>query len=341
MPLIGLLPLYIQIIFDNGDSLSGVQSRHVLNEIQVIERFPFTKQGLQLRHLLDCHELLGKGFKREWVNMHGHRREVYGTITKCWKGLVDAKAKFFTVEYYDSLVQLHESIPAADDNVSEASAWGGYVAFEQEKSLSQVITPEPPFHWNWIVPATPIVVKGTPYPALVVLIRGFELRFVVKKSSIPNSGLGLWVVCSRVSPFVAHLTEFVLPPGDLLDLAVYGPLRNEDLKSESIFVLKDFIHLGSAKSWSFERASHESGYIDMTNDRTGGLHELASKNIISYANETNKKKETPSICSLYDPTGAIHYLLGHNYACYGPLTIPVGKLTELKVSYFMFYWFKF
>jgi hypothetical protein len=310
-----------------------VQSRHVLNEIQVIKSFPFTKQGLQLRRLLDSHDLLGKGFKREWVNVHGHRREVYGTITKCWQGLVDANAKFFTVEYYDPLVQLHKHIPAADDNVSEASAWGGYVAFEQERSPSKVITLEPPFHWNWIVPATPIVVKGTPYPSLVVIIRGFELEFFVKKSSIPNAGLGLWVVCSKVSPFLAHATEFVLPPGHLVDLSVYGPLRNEDLKSETIFLLKAFIHLGSIKSWSFERASHESGYIDVTNDRSGGLHELASNNIISYANETEKKgKQNPSICALYDPAGAIHYLLGHNYAEYGQLTIPVGKLTELKVS---------
>lgn len=323
----------IQILFDNGDCLDGVHSLDVFTEDQVIKCFPFSKQ-VQLRRQLNSHNLLGKGFMREWVNLLGQRRVVYGTITKCWQGLADGNEKFFTVEYDDGCVNLLERIPAADNAVSEASAWGGYVAFKHALFSSQPITlePPPPFYWNWIVPATTMLVAGNPYPSLVMFVGGFELRFMVQESSIPDSGLGVWITCTRASSLLAHQAEFVLPPGHLVDLSVYGPLQNEDLKSEAVFLMKDFIHLGTIKPWSFERASHESGFIDMTDDWSGEIHQQASNNIISYMNETCRNDEHPTVCALHDPAGAIHYLLGHNYACYGALTIPVGEAIELKVS---------
>jgi hypothetical protein len=127
-------------------------------------------------------------------------------------------------------------------------------------------------------------------------------------------------------------TEFVLKAGELVSIWPYGPLQSDDLKSEVITLLKNFIHCGSTAAWSFERASHENGYIDMTDDWSGELREEAKQYLVAFTNETNGMDEVPSICALHDPTGTIQYCLGHNYACYGDLRIRADTPTELKAS---------
>lgn len=77
--------------------------------------------------------------------------------------------------------------------------------------------------------------SGDPYSYLVTIVSGFELRFVVKKSSIPEAGLELWVICRCISFLLEHKTHFKLQPGRLVDLGVYGPIHEEDLKSEALF----------------------------------------------------------------------------------------------------------
>ena len=301
----------------------------------MIERFPVSKQGVQLRRPVKGHELLGKCFYREWIDVQEPRLEVYGLITKCWQGLVDANERFFTVEYADRVEQLRERIPEADNNVSEAAAWGGFIAFERDNRWNQKhIIPlrSPPFHLDWIIPVT-LAVDGTPYPTLVTRVGDFELLFYVSQSSIPNAGLGLWVTCKRVSCCQPTTeTGFVLQAGELVSIQPYGPLQIEDVKSEFVFLLKNFIHLGSAKSWSFERASHdEAGYIDVTDDWSGELHEKGRNNLVSFANETNGKEEIPNACAIHDPSGAIQIFLGHEHEAYGALTIPANTPTEVKV----------
>lgn len=68
----------------------------------------------------------------------------------------------------------------------------------------------------------------------------------------------------------------------------------------------------------------------MTDDWSGELHKQAKSNIISYANETCSGKKSPNACALYDPAGAIHYLLGQKYENDGALIIPVGKRNRNK-----------
>ena len=88
----------------------------------MVERFTSSKPGVQLRRPVKTHALIGKGFFRQWSNLHGYRQEVYGVITKCWQGLVDANELFFTVEYEDQAVRLCERVPEANNNVSEPDA---------------------------------------------------------------------------------------------------------------------------------------------------------------------------------------------------------------------------
>ena len=73
--------------------------------------------------------------------------------------------------------------------------------------------------------------------------------------------------------------------------------------------------------------------FDITDDFSGDLHETAQRNILVYANETDGKKEVPSILAAHDPAGSVHYLMGHQEAGQGPLRIPIDSdPIELKVS---------
>ena len=327
----------MQVVFENGDVLDGIHSDDVRTERVVIKTFPFTKESVQLLRPEKGHELIDKGFFREWNNVHGRRLEVYGVITKCWQGFVNEKDLLFTVEYVYQVGR--DGIPKADNNVSEPDAWGGFIALQHKIGDTQQIPPNPPFHLNWIVPATPAAVAGTPaaivgtlYPTLVTSVNGFELRFNVAKSSIPNAGLGLWMTCKEIARQPMQ-TKFVLQAGELVCIWTYGPLQVEDLKSKVVFSLKNFIHLGSPSRWSFERTSHEGGYIDVTDDWSGDLHNEANNNLVAvaFANEVNGKGEVPNVCALSDPSGAMQYLLGHRDKSHGVLEIPVNTPTELKV----------
>lgn len=85
----------------------------------------------------------------QWVNRKGENRAVCGKIMMAWHGLYDSNEKFFTVEYEDHFVKLLECIPTVNNDVPEASAWGGYFAFERAFLSRQLITMlAPPFYWN-------------------------------------------------------------------------------------------------------------------------------------------------------------------------------------------------
>jgi hypothetical protein len=99
-----------------------------------------------------------------------------------------------------------------------------------------------------------------------------------------------------------------------------------------VYLAKNFIHLGAASTWSFERASHENGHIDVTDDWFGLLCKEAEDRLVVYTNETYSSKEKASVHGRHDPTGAVQYYMGHGYEGHGPFKLPIGKPTELFVS---------
>jgi hypothetical protein len=292
----------------------------------VKEEFPAAKQGVQLHKYVHKHQLIGQGYYREWLDVHGARQEIYGKIVKCWLGFdkeMDGEEFYFTVEYDSFCVSLHEHIPVADHNVPGTAAWGGYVAFCQvmqyKRPLSQV-----PFHFKWILPAKP---KGK----MVLMHEGFALQFYIEASGKHGAGRGLWVICERLAT-TPKQAEFILPEGHLICIGLYGPFSAEDRKSEGVYLAKNFIHLGAASTWSFERASHENGHIDVTDDWFGLLCKEAEDRLVVYTNETYSSKEKASVHGRHDPTGAVQYYMGHGYEGHGPFKLPIGKPTELFVS---------
>jgi hypothetical protein len=300
----------------------------ILTEKEVEQKFPAKKQGVQLRKYVQEHQLIGQGYYREWLDVNGARQVIYGKIVNCWLGFdkkVDGEEHYFTVEYDSFCVQLHKhtGIPVADHNVPGAAAWGGYVAFCQ---VMQTKRPplQVPFHFKWILPAKP---KGK----MVQMHEGFALQFFVKKSGEHCAGRGLWVKCTRLAT-TPKQAEFILPEGHLFCIGHYGPFSAKDCKSEVVYLVKNFIHLGDASTWSFERASHEDGYIDVTDDWFGLLCKEAEDRLVVYTNETSSKKKKASVHGRHDPTGAVQYYMGHCYEGQGPFKLPVDKPTELFVS---------
>jgi len=213
----------------------------------------------------------------------------------------------FTVEYDHSLCRLNKGIsgylgkmPAFDDNVSAEDAWGGYLAFIRQQQIAS-LPQAPPFHYSWIVPNTRVKeVRSTAdstqmMPPLLKMVvePGFLLEFEVKRSSIPQAGLGLWVTCSPASILLRDCLYFELPPGTFVDLGIYAPLQETDRKTDNASLLKNFVHNWECEGWSFEMATHEKGehffdVFDITDDRTGALHSEAKNNTIVYVNESKR-----------------------------------------------------
>jgi len=102
----------------------------------------------------------------------------------------------------------------------------------------------------------------------------------------------------------------VLNESEMLDLGVYAPFRSQDLKLQSVFLLKNYVHALKCEEWSFDvGGKDDSLQYDITDDYTGDIHEIAAKHIPAYVNEC-KMENTPTVHARHDPQSAVHYLLG-------------------------------
>lgn len=319
-------------MFENGALVEHIPRVQILLEKDVILNFPFTRQGVQLREPVFVHVLLGKKYYREWSSVDGKLQQLCGTIIRCWSSLDldNTNERFFTV-LYDSKHSAHDGrVPVADHNICEPSAWGGFVAYRIKKIKKSIDLSEIPFHYNWLSPTIPTI-DGRKSLTRVKTVNGFSLSFSVATSSKQNAGLGLWLTCHAKNRS-KNGRMFRLPAGHLVSIGPYGPLFDSDLKSDCVYVIKNFIHMQAASPWSFERASHESGYIDLTDDWSGQLHKECKQHLVAFTNETASAEEKPNACARLDPSGTIQYYLGHYYKDFGPLEILPGKPVELFVS---------
>jgi hypothetical protein len=204
------------------------------------------------------------------------------------------------------------SCPMKVDHISEKVAWGGYFTYLAEiEPLPQPRQQNLPFHVKWI---SPDCRYNDSEGQLTIETRGFRLRMKAEQSSIPGAGLGLF-----------------LDILELICLGPYGPFRPEDRKSHAVFDVKSFVHDFVPESYCFD-AHYDSKdvFIDITDDQTGQLHDLAKAGLMCRVNEVDEM-DIPSVCADKDPSGAIHYYLGHDRDGCGDLKVPVGSPFELKV----------
>jgi hypothetical protein len=274
---------------------------------ELVCNFYETRLGVPARREMQ-HDLVGKGFYREWLDVQGRHCRVIGKIAACFKHLF-ANDLRFKVEYshksrlfFESVTKGEErKLPSYDDDIQESIAWGGYASFL--KHIGQ-FKPVKAFHYNWILASrVPSVGSTDRSPRCEMMVRGFKLMFSVEKSRIPGAGKGLFVKCEPMSELLEAAEFFELEAGCLLDLGIYAPLQAEDRKPEIVSLVKNFVHSWKAESWSFDLACHDKGkhtLFDITDDWTGDLHEKAKENFLVYVNETDGK-EVPSILADHDP----------------------------------------
>lgn len=296
-----------------------------------LELFCRTKLGVDRRHDFPYHELIHKPFFRAWTGLSGDTRTANGTIIECFTNL-GSEERIFVVEYSTACLGLADDYlemetPLMFEAVSEKTAWGGYVNFMKKVDSSQPLDPECtlPFYLQWLVPDSRRV-DGE--GGLVMEIRGFHLRFAVRKSSMKGAGRGLFLTVSDISG--QGRTHFALPLGELLDIGKYAPLANDDRKQFHVQHIKSYIHSWKNEVYVFDANGGDYEVFDITEDKSGELHGRAAKNCLARVNETDGD-EIPTCCAESVPSGAVNYFLGHAVVGQGNLKIPVGKPCELKV----------
>ncbi len=341
------------IEFDDGDKRKGVPR----DEFKVCKPGEGMVTDLTVLHEHDActaigdghdigHFLLNKGYYHQWINRDGHVKSAFGKIESC--SLIDGELKFrvaldLSVGHLLAFGVRNEAPKSLLCHVEEADTWSGYISFvahtEGKKftwsDWSKYFPLEgQPFYRHYTLPTAhaPLQQKSTE-----LIVKGHRLQLKAKESKIPNGGLGLFVSAAPISSLdsfgQSRKKALVLEEGELIDLGVYAPLRPEDLQSEHVSIVKNFIHSWKSEKWSFASNGDESLVFDITDDATGDLNNLAENNILVFTNETNGK-EVPNVYTREDPEGAVHYYLGHSACGNGRLLIPTdGSELELKVDY--------
>lgn len=73
--------------------------------------------------------------------------------------------------------------------------------------------------------------------------------------------------------------------------------------------------------------------FDITDDKTGSIHDIAKEHVPIYVNEVNAGG-VPCVKAEHDPEGFVHYLIGHRYAEEGPFHLTAdGKEMEILIDY--------
>lgn len=337
--------LFDDIVFVTSSGRKHRSLKKALYESQMVQHIGKVATSLAQQTGFDAyvepsHYLIGKGYHLEWRDVHGCSKEVYGKITKCYRGIAD-DAPVFSIEICESTwIQLkhgsllEEPVPQILENVVEEDAWGGHVS-HLTATNSSMPHHVPFFVRRYFVPRTRVV-EGEGLDgikAVRVLFRGFEISLFAGKSSIVNAGLGLWASCKLIDSSITSATEFVLKPGEMLDLGIYGPLLPEDFRHDHISLLKNYIHQWAPEGWNFDSVRGCNGVadvIDITDDRTGDLHSTAKANPLVYTNEVDGNKHA-SILPQEDPEGAIHYYLGPYSSNHKPLRMPADGKTQIEL----------
>ena len=289
----------------------------------------------------DSHVLVGKEYCQEWTDVRGMNKIIYGKITSCERDSLDENHSIFTVTYNEeSIIGVARMRPFGEWNIEPTStmslewALGGcltYTSKHESFVIEEPLASVPSRRWLTPDMRTEELVMGpdgNELPRLILVWNAYQLVFSVGPSTVPNAGFGVFVQCSSLVPTCNSL---ILRRGEMLDLGVYAPFRQEDLKEECVFLVKNFIMGLKCEEWTFEAGpTRMSSQFDITDDWTGDLHSIAAQHIPAYVNEC-PIEEKPLVHAEHDPEGVVHYMLG---ARISDLTIPAdGSMLELFINY--------
>lgn len=327
---------FIQMSGRSGQRQSSIEevaenlgfARRSLRWIEICSRF-YEMIGVRTS-IEHKHELERKMYHHKWYDPKGNIKQVFGTIIQSFKCSV--KGEFiFDVELSPVSLQSLKPETSRTISITEQEAWAGYVSFEKE--CTQKVRSTNSLYRKYIVPIrVDCDTAITRFQA-----KGYELELKVDKSEICGAGKGLFVRCREVICRSRKSTCMELEAGELIDLGVYTPILESDLKRSCVSAVKAFIHDGKNRGWEFNYDGNKGCrdanlVLDVTDDVTGEIHPAASDCKIVFANETNGI-DSPSLYCESDPEGSVHYYLGHEDPRGEPLKLPVDKWIELKVDY--------
>jgi hypothetical protein len=293
------------------DILTAAQKGEYDNKILELTAFLEEMFGCELVESVG-HKLVKKGYYMSCLSIDGNIKEFVGKISSCQKHVIYGWRQF-SIQFDDVKV-------GTLNGVSEEMAWGGFSDYTLWKKEDNFV-PESnaKFQIKWIATCITYCKKEPCHCSVFHLeYKGVKLKFEVKESNIPKAGDGLFVSCIGSN-------ELVLECGEMLDLGVYAPLHQHEIKSWHICLVKNLLFDWKIETWAFtaHKDTPEKFRYDPTEDATGILNADTQRRGICFANEINNvKSQTASITPQYDPEGMMHYLLGHggkNDTC---LTIP-------------------
>jgi hypothetical protein len=289
------------------------------------------------------HYLVGRRYCAEFSNV-----VLFGRIAGCVgspppqdaSDRTDGGGTLFVVEYDDdSIVAASSSSSSSSSKTASGAirpiqligpelAWGGCILYERKaccrrdmhsviRTIDRATAVE-----TWVAPDLRYedVVDGPdgapPLPRLTVFARGYKFAFTVRPSTAPGERgkqhYGVYASCK-----ILHGTgpdqEVNLMPGELIDLGVFSPLRDEDRMSLPAFVVKNYVHNLRPGRWAIVAGDDDSVY-DLTDDASGDLHPVASDRVMSYVRKRHKGGAQATVHARLDPAGDVHLLFGVRYS---------------------------
>lgn len=157
---------------------------------------------------------------------------------------------------------------------------------------------------------------GTRLPRLTVFSRGYKFVFAVRASTVPGERgrkhYGVYASCTILQG-IGPDTEVNLKPGELIDLGVFSPLRDEDRKSLPSFIVRNYVHNLRPGRWAIVAGDNDDAVYDLSDDLSGDLHPVASERVLSYVHK-RKKGTHATVHARLDPAGSVHLLFGVRYS---------------------------
>jgi hypothetical protein len=164
------------------------------------------------------------------------------------------------------------------------------------------------------------VPDGTRLPRLTVFSRGHKFVFAVRASTVPGERgrehYGVYASCTILQG-IGPDTEVNLKPGELIDLGVFSPLREEDRKALPSFIVKNYVHNLRPGRWAIVAGDNDDAVYDLSDDLSGDLHPVASERVLSYVHK-RKKGTHATVHARLDPAGSVHLLFGVGTRGTGP-----------------------
>jgi hypothetical protein len=244
------------ILQPNGEQLRYYDVRHACKDVtEDMLRSLCSYVGI-VRYKDDVYNLLGKGYRQEWTNLAGMKQAVIGKVVSC-STRVDGGSlqEFLTIVYEEPALSTMNT-----QDVPFKAALGGVISYKYLKEKRKISNPVNCTGAAFCLWRTPEIRKtnlvlchdGIRRPKVTIQFREWELIFFVKQSTIRKAGLGCFVRCTELSK--SRNSKFDVQLGELLDIGVYAPLRDEDRKTKTIFKLKNFVHSYAPEEWVFGSA---------------------------------------------------------------------------------------